>query len=141
MMRVGGGYSAIGLILDSMDDAEVSSSLSWAVLDKYTPPFLDSGHPAWVAAYDLAHHALSEVDFPREKTDENDLKLAMALGEAAVQRVGKDRVHPGGQANRFGPVFANFHLILGRIKKGLDPNNVANTTRLVDMEALEKAEE
>jgi hypothetical protein len=141
MMRIGGGYSAIGLIVDSLDDAERSSPLSWEVLDKYTPPFLDSGHPAWVAAYDLAHHALSEVDFPREKTDENDLTLAMALGEAAVQRVGKDRVHPGGQANRFGPVFANFHLILGQIKKALDPNNVANTTRLIDMEALEIAEE
>jgi hypothetical protein len=138
MMRVGGGYSAMNLIIDSLDDAEMGISSSWAVLDKYTPPFLDGDHPAWVASYDLSHYALAEVDFPREKTPENDRILAQALVEAAIKRVGEGRIHPGGAANRFGPVFANFHLILGRIKKALDPNNVANPTRIIDMDTLEK---
>lgn len=140
MMRIGGGYSAINLIADSLDDAERSFPPSWEVLDKYTPPFLDSDHPAWVAVYDLAHSALTETDFPREKTDENDLILMKAMVEATMQRIKAGRIQPGGQANRIGPAFANFHLILAKIKKGLDPYNVANPTRMIDMEAMEKAE-
>ena len=140
MMRIGGGYSAINIMLDSLDDTERSFPPSWQVLDKYTPPFLDSDHPAWVAVYDLAHYALAETDFPREKTDENDRILAQASVEATIQRINAGRVHLGGPANRFGPAFANFHLILAKIKKALDPNNVANPTRLIDMEAMEKAE-
>jgi FAD/FMN-containing dehydrogenase len=140
MMRIGGGYSAINLIADSLDDAERSFPPSWEILDKYTPPFLDSNHPAWVAVYDLAHYALTETDFPREKTDENDRILAQAQVEAAIRRVNEGRVHPGGSAHRFGPAFANFHLILAKIKEALDPSNVANPTRIIDMEAMEKAE-
>jgi hypothetical protein len=40
-------------------------------------------------------------------------------------------------ANRIGPAFANFHLILAKIKGALDPINVANPTRLIDMEKME----
>jgi len=140
MMRIGGGYSAIHLIVDSLDDAERSFPPSWEILDKYTPPFLDSDHPAWVAVYDLAHCALAETDFPREKTDENDQILAQASGEAAIQRVNNGGIIYGGPANRIGPVFANYHLILGKVKEALDPSNVANPTRLIDMEAMEKAD-
>ena len=40
--------------------------------------------------------------------------------------------------NMVGPTFANVHSVAAKIKKDLDPNNVANPTRLVDMEALGK---
>ncbi len=56
-----------------------------------------------------------------------------------MQRINEHRI-TGGPAHRFGPVFANFHLILAKIKKALDPNNVANPTRIIDMEEMEKAE-
>jgi hypothetical protein len=52
--------------------------------------------------------------------------------------VNEGRVHPGGSANRFGPAFASFHLILAKIKEALDPSNVANPIRVIDMEAMEK---
>ena len=39
-----------------------------------------------------------------------------------------------------GPAFANFHLILARIKQALDPQNIGNPTRLIDMERLGKPE-
>jgi hypothetical protein len=40
------------------------------------------------------------------------------------------------QANHIGPTFFDFHLILARIKGALDPNNVANPTRLINMEKM-----
>jgi len=43
--------------------------------------------------------------------------------------------------NLTGPALANVHLITGKIKKSLDPNNIANPTRLIDMEAMKQAEE
>jgi len=142
MMRVGGGYSATNLTFDSMDDADRSFPPSWEILDKYTPPFLDSDHPAWVAPYDFCHNGLCETDFPREKTDENDLILGKATVEVIMQCV-KEKATGflvTGAAHRAGPFFANFHVILAKIKKALDPQNIGNPTRLIDMESLEKTE-
>jgi len=139
MMRVGGGYSTNNLTFDSIDEAERVFLLSWEILDKYTPPFLDSDHPAWVAPYDLGHYALAETDFPREKTDENDGTLAKTIAETGMECV-KGQIVNGltvAAAHRFGPAFANFHLILARIKKSLDPSNVANPTRIIDIDKVE----
>ncbi len=139
MMRIGGGYSVTNITFDSVDDAVRSFPPSWDILNKYTPPFLDSDNPAWIAPYDFAHYALSETDFPREKTDENDKILGQATVEALMQclkgQIASALVN-NVAANRTGPNFANFHLILSSIKKGLDPNNIANTTRIIDMERL-----
>jgi len=143
IMRIGGAYSVTNGSLDSLDDAERSFPPSWEVLDKYTPPFLDSDHPAWVAPYDFAHHALAETDFPREKTDENDLKLLQALVEAATLCInsqvlgGLTSVGPG---SIIWPAFPNYRLILPRIKQALDPYNVANPTRLIDVAKVQQSE-
>jgi len=40
--------------------------------------------------------------------------------------------------NVVGSAFANIHLLLAKIKKQLDPNNVANPTRLIDMKTMEE---
>jgi hypothetical protein len=142
MMRVGGGYSATNLTFDSIDDADRSFPPSWDILDKYTPPFLDSNHPAWVAPYDFCHNALCETDFPREKTDEDDKILGKATVEVIMQCVQAKATGflVTGAAHRSGPAFANYHLILASIKKALDPQNIGNPTRLIDMESMEKLE-
>ena len=41
--------------------------------------------------------------------------------------------------NFTGKAFANVHLIVAKIKLTLDPNNIANPSRLIDIEAMEKA--
>jgi len=43
--------------------------------------------------------------------------------------------------NERGPAFAALTQLLSRIKKALDPNNIANPGRLIDMEKLENAKQ
>jgi len=143
MMRVGGSFFETDLTMDTFDDVLRSAPISWEIVDKYTPPLLDSAHPSWVASYDLGHFAMGETDFPREKTDENDSLLGQIIQEVVVRAAEEQavNVHAGlGRPHVIGPAFANFHIPLAKIKKALDPNNVANPTRLINMEAMEKAE-
>jgi hypothetical protein len=128
MMRIGGGYSLTNASVDSLDDATRAFKSAWKRLDEYTPPVLDCNHPDWIAPFDFSHFALAETDYPREKTDEND--LVHGQGIMLMYK----------PINERGPGFANLALIVARIKKALDPNNVANPGRLIDMEILERAE-
>jgi len=43
-----------------------------------------------------------------------------------------------GAVVQLGSFFCNVHLLLGEIKNGLDPNNIANPTRIINMEEMEK---
>jgi FAD/FMN-containing dehydrogenase len=43
-------------------------------------------------------------------------------------------------ADIVGPKFANYHLPLAKIKKALDPKNLANPGRFIDVARVEKAE-
>ncbi len=104
---------------------------------------MDSAHPAWVGSFDLAHSAFAEVDFPHEKTYEA-CRANIEVGNDTIaeeMKVGAAEFTVClAKADRTGPEFANFHLILSKIKKALDPANIANPTRFIDMEAMEKLE-
>ncbi len=137
MMRIGGGYGLGNVSFDAMDDAERSLDVARDVMDKYTPPFLDHGRPAWVAPYDLAHLALAETEFPREKTDANDSIMAKGLGEITAISV-RDSVIDGhtylGPGAVVWPAFPVARRILARLKAALDPANTANPSRVIDMD-------
>jgi hypothetical protein len=144
MMRVGGCFGIFNITHDSLDDTLRNYPPSWEILDKYSPPALRSGDLCdWTLCYDLGHGASSESDFPHEKTDE----VCMKLLEGTMEQVQYD-LKVGGLGlmalamplNMTGPAYGNIHLIYGKIKKAIDPHNVSNPTRFIDMEALEKAE-
>jgi len=141
MMRIGGCFGTNLISHDSVDDSLRSLPIAFEVTDKYAPPILDYDHSDWVATYDFGHSALAESDFPHEKTDE----VCQAVLQSAVDAIARDLKERAFQytsalarADRVGPVYADYHLFLTPIKKALDPNNVANPTRLVDLEAWEK---
>jgi hypothetical protein len=138
-----GSLGADLVVGDSLDDALRSMPRRWETLDRHSPPVLDHDHCDWLLAYDFCHFASAEIDFPHEKTEE----ICQAVLNSAAETIAQDMeeqviefttcVTP---ANRTGLAYANLHLILSRIKKALDPHNVANPTRFIDMEKMEKAE-
>jgi FAD binding domain len=143
MMRIGGGYGLGDVSFDSMDDAERSLDVARDVMDKYTPPFLDHGRPAWVAPYDLAHLALAETEFPREKTDENDRVMATGLSEITAHAA-RESVVDGhtylGAGSIIWPAFPESRRMLARLKNALDPLNTANPSRVIDMSKFGQTE-
>jgi hypothetical protein len=141
MMRVG-TFFPVNLVVDSVDDAMGVFLPNWEIVDKYSPPILDYDHSDWVAPHDLGHAYLFEIDFPHEKTVETGSVVAKAAGEVVKAGMREQTMNGaiGVPFNVIGPAFANIHLMIAKIKKGLDPNNVANPTRLIDMEKMEKAD-
>ena len=143
MMRPSGTFSTNVITYDTLDDCQGSLQSGWEIADRYSPPILDSEHSDWVLAYDFCHFASAEIDFPHEKTDEVCQVAVDSARETVMQDI-KEQVVEFTEcvapANRIGPAYANYHLMLASIKKALDPNNVANPTRLIDIERMEKAE-
>jgi len=141
-MRIGGSYGSNTVVLDSLDDALRGLQLEWEVIDKYTPPVLDCDHSDRIDPYDFSHFACASTEFFHEKSDEA-CKAALAMAtDIIAQDIKEQRIEFTSSiapANRTGPAYANSHLILARIKKALDPNNIANPTRLINMEVMEKA--
>ena len=141
-MRIGGSYGTNIVVLDSLDDTLRGLQSEWEVLDKYTPPILDCDHPSLIVSYDFSHFAHVSSEFPHEKTEEA-CQAALAMAREIAGQDMKDQIIGFtsclAPAERTGPAYANFHLILAQIKKALDPNNVANPSRLINMEKIEVA--
>jgi len=139
--RSGGAYYVADVTSDSLDDLQRSYELGWPLLDKYTPPLLDSAHPALVAPQDFGHFAMAEMDVPREKIDESDLIAVGGILRDVITESMENKIisflSVGSEYHRIGSAFANIHLLVAKIKKALDPNNVANPTRFIDMEKIE----
>jgi len=143
LMRIGGCLGANMITFDSLDDALRSLELGWKNVDDYTPPILDYDHSDWILPYDLCHFAMTEVDFPHEKSQEVCQPVLLSSRDTVTRAVGDQVVEYlscSTPADRTGSQFANFHIRLAKIKKALDPNNVANPPRLINMEKMEKAE-
>jgi FAD/FMN-containing dehydrogenase len=135
-----GDFYVTCLTTDSLDSMPKALQIGWEMQDKYTPPILDCGHhPAWVLAYEFCHFAHGEVDVIMEKNDTVSSSILEMMREAIKTEIQNEM--PGymtGAAplHQVGSYYANTHLIAAKIKKALDPNNVANTTRFIDMEKV-----
>ncbi len=84
------------------------------------------------------------MDVPRQKVDETDVIAVTGILQD-VMATSEEQQIPGyfvafAPYNRSGPIFANIHLIAARLKQALDPNNVANPTRFINIERMEQAE-
>jgi len=141
-MRFGGAIGNAHTLFDSIDTAMDLFPSAWELLEKYTPPALDADRSDWILPFDFCHQALGGVDFSFEKTEEICKTIVACMGELIRSDRQKSVVSLTSSMaplNVIGRDFANVHLLVAKIKKALDPNNVANPTRLIDMEKMEKA--
>jgi len=141
MIRPSGSFTGNTISCDTLDDCQRSFQLGWDIIDKYSPPILDCGHSDWILTYDFCHFASAEMVFPHEKTEEV-CRTAIATTSKTIAKELEDKIAEFticlAPANRVGPSFGNIHQILGKIKKAFDPHNVANPTRFINMDKLEK---
>ena len=141
--RMAGCIMVASISMDSLRHQHKALDAAYELVDKYTPPILDCDHSSWVLSIDFGHQALSEVDFNIEKTQENMILAGNMFREMCMREAMEGWFsQPMGQApqNLVGPFFYNFHRILAKIKKALDPNYVSNPGRLLTMRELEATE-
>jgi len=143
MMRPSGTFMAGMIVTDTMDAVLEIFPHAWERIDRYSPPVLDYDHNAWVLPYDFGHSGSGVSSFPWEKTDETFESGKRLL----VHEILRDDVRSGivsahtdsrGHWSREGfPSFQPMSKINAKIKMALDPNNVANPTRFVNLEKVE----
>jgi len=143
-MRIGGYPTAIDMSGDSLEDVLRSTPMALRIKDKYTPPLGYVGRQQKFWPFDFGHNAITEVDVLSEKSTERAKLMKEGLMPEMMERILEDGT-PNLLAinlpmNQIGHLFCNVHLLFGKIKKALDPNNVANPTRIIDMEAMEKGD-
>jgi hypothetical protein len=136
-----GSFSLSALTSEALDSLPKCFQLAFDLADKYTPPFLDHDHADWMLSYDLCHFAHCEIDFSAPNTEEIRRALHQMAKEATEEEI-KQGI-PGYMTgavpfHRSGPFFANTHLIAAKVKKVLDPNDVANPRRFINFDKIKK---
>ena len=131
-----GSFSLTAITIDSLDSMGKVRRVAQDVADKYIPPMLDYDHVDWVCSYDYCHFAHVEVDFQTEKSEEVRqalIKCAKEATEGELQEGIPGYITEAAPLHRMGPFFSNTHLIAAKIKKALDPNDVANPQRFINL--------
>ena len=133
--------NAISGSVDSLYDALRSIPPGIEVLAKYSPPLGDGGlydrgqkqHKFWLA--DFGRIATVGIGSFGEKTEECEAVMAKVRPEMSRYCLDNKVFSVGfaSEASRNGAHFANIHLLLASIKRSLDPMNIANPSRLVDI--------
>jgi hypothetical protein len=101
-----------------------------------------------VVPFDLGHFALLSV-FPEPGAGDKSAECEEAMKKFGMQLFMKNKEKDMADANTLGapinqsaPVFGSrIHHLVARLKRHLDPHNVANPGRFINMEAMEQAEE
>jgi len=140
------GVVMVGATMDSMYDVLRSAELDFTLKDKFTPPLGVMGNSIKFWPFDFGHTAWTEVDTIGEKDspEHHDLFLNQWLPDMVKLNLTNQSVPTvflGFLSTRsVGRAHHNARDIFHGIKKALDPNNVAQPTRILDIKTLEEAE-
>jgi len=145
-MRVG-PLGGTGGACDSLYDALRSIPEGLRLKDKYAPFTGDGGlhdmgknvHSFWLA--DFGRIATTGVGGYADKTAEYEKQAMTTIMPEVGKYLLENKIFSSGmafEASMFGSHFANAHFLLARLKKTLDPNNIANPSRVINMKNMEK---
>jgi hypothetical protein len=145
-MRLG-PLGGTGGSCESLYDAVRSISEGIKIKAQFTPPMGDGGpwdmgaqnHKLWLA--DFGRIATSAVGAFGDKTAEFE-KWLFTNVYTVVGKLGRENqifsAMDAYDASLSGAKYGNIHLLIGSIKKDLDPKNIASPSRLVNMKTMEK---
>jgi hypothetical protein len=127
--------------MDSLYDVLRSAQTDLPLRDKYTPPLGDMGNSIKFWPFDFGRLAWTEIDSISEKSLEFDDMLKKEITPDMIRTALQNSSASTATIYalvQLGSFFCNVHLLLGEIKNSLDPNNIANPTRLINMGQMKK---
>jgi hypothetical protein len=127
IMRPAGTHMIAMVALDSIDHSAKVANRADQIRKDFD--FMDSDKDDWVCTYDFGWQGDAECLILPEQT-EDDMKKALDLAIAGLKASMEDKTYSVLQISDthpvLGPVYGNYHELLKKIKKVLDPENVAN---------------
>lgn len=134
-LRIGGSVAVSSVVFDSLGCLNNQMKYALEIRSSYSPPLGDTGTSIKFWPGSFARAGCSEFDFMNEKSKEAFEVTKQRMGDIIKQCKKYSEIEAEAvlHVDEVGEVFYNAHKILAGIKKGLDPNNMANPTRLLNM--------
>ncbi len=142
--RPGGLFISNKLGYDSMDHALKYLKEGMKTKRANMPPFLDDKEECgWICSYDFGHHAHGEITSYYELSEENSAKVLDFEKECILQDLDM-KAYMGFQYGAYhdftGPRMGDYHLLLKKIKKALDRDDLSNPGRFVVLDPKKEDE-
>jgi len=125
--NVSGAELSTRFVFDSIDIAAKMLKSAAELRDKYVPPFCDTVDFGWIHSNELGHIAYGEflLYFDSEDADKAEEFETLCIENELEAKAYCSMQNPG-RHSILGPKMGNYHLLLEKIKKAFDPNNVSN---------------
>lgn len=130
-----------GCTMDSLYDALRSGPIDVKIKESHTPPlgYVGEDFKFWI--FDFGHAAWTEMDSIAEKSSAYEEllgKIGLEMVNMAIDTKSATTTTTA-LIGMFGPMFDNAQLYFAGFKMALDPNNVCNPTRVMDITQFKTA--
>ena len=139
IMRPAGSHMIAMVALDSIDHSLKVAHRADKIREDFD--FMDTDKDDWVCTYDFGWQGDAECLILPEMT-EYSMGRAMELAMAGLKASLEDKTYTVLQIAEthpiLGPVYGNYHELLKKIKKTLDPENVANPPNPIQVDETQE---
>ncbi len=141
-----GGYISVKFSQETLDHCIKSGQEAAELKKKFVPPVVDDyGDPGWFQIIEFGHTGYNEflTEFDAV-TNPEDAKMIDQCYVSAIKQDVEGGFYNSWQTSLgplglMGPAYDNHHVLLSKLKKLFDPNNVSNPPRPFDFdENIEK---
>jgi len=141
--RPGGAFISEKCGFDSIDHALTYLLSGMEVKRRFFPVLIDDKEEAgWILSYDFGHHAHGELTSYYDNTFENRIQVLKHEHECIKDDM-DTHAYVGfsyGPNHEFiGPRMADFHLLLEKIKRAMDKDDLSNPGRFVQMDKTKES--
>jgi hypothetical protein len=141
IMRPAGTHMIAMVALDSIDHAVKVARRAGEIRKEFD--FMEDDENDWVCTYDFGWQGDAECLILPEQT-EDDMKNAMELAMSGLKASLKDKTYTVLQIAEthpiLGPVYGNYHELLEKIKRAMDPNNISNPPNPIQVGGSENSD-